>query len=163
MVFSKTTAMPMDKWRWPNSLRPGPVVRWRTSRQFDLNLDGIVTSAECLQATDDGAVRGTVASTSSYAGSRSRRGETPSSSGTSKTSTGTSPTQTVRTSSGSGASIDQRYIDFSRKTLGKYDTNGNGSLEKDEWSKMPNNPAAADLDADGKISIEELAGFFMPK
>ena len=133
-------------------------------RQFDLNLDGIVTAAECLQATDDGAVRGTVASSSSYASSRSRRGETRSTSGSTKTSTGTaSPTQTVRTSSGSGASIDQRYIEFSRKTLGKYDTNGNGTLEKDEWSKMSNNPEAADLDADGKISVEELAGFFMPK
>jgi len=123
-------------------------------RQFDLNLDGIVTSAECLQATDNGAVRGTVASTSSYASSRSRSSD--------RTPTA-SPTRTVATSSGGGSNIDQRYIDFSRKQLGKYDTNGNGSLEKDEWSKMSNNPEAADKDGDGKITVEELAGFYTSK
>jgi Ca2+-binding EF-hand superfamily protein len=129
-------------------------------RQFDLNLDGIVTSTECLQATEDGAVRGTVSSTSSNASSRSR-----SSSGSTGT-TSSPPKATVATSTGGGgggSGIDQRYIDFSRKTLGRYDTNGNGSLEKDEWSKMSNNPEAADKDGDGKITVEELAGFYTKK
>ena len=134
-------------------------------RQFDLNLDGIVTADECLQATEDGAVRGTVASTSSYASSRrSRR-----SSGTKRTnatplaSTVSTTKTTATASSAGGGNIDQRTIDYSRKTLGRYDTNGDGSLEKEEWSKMSSDIEAADTDSDGKITVDELAGFYTRK
>lgn len=145
-------------------------------RQFDLNLDGIVTADECLQASSNGAVRGTVASTSSYASrSRTPSSTSPSSSSPSTTSplpTATSPTATstaasspaaTTTTSTDGGGIDPRYLDFSRKTLGRYDLNGNGSLEKDEWSKMSSSPEAADKDGDGKISVEELAVFYTKK
>ncbi len=38
----------------------------------------------------------------------------------------------------------------------KYDENGNGILERDEWIKISGNPANADINRDGKISRTEL-------
>ena len=39
----------------------------------------------------------------------------------------------------------------------KYDTNGDGVLTKDEWAHMSNDPSSADLNTDGRITLEELA------
>ncbi len=40
-----------------------------------------------------------------------------------------------------------------------YDKNGNGQLEKDEWSEMKKEYWAADKDHDGIITLDELAEF----
>ncbi len=137
-------------------------------RQFDLNLDGFVTPAECLQAAEDGAVRGTVPTTSSYTASRSTSssGYRPSSSRPAATvsTTGSSGSATPTTrSEAEEAKLAQRYLDFSKRTLGKYDTNGDGTLDKEEWSKMSNNPEDADADGDGKITVQELADSYTKK
>jgi hypothetical protein len=39
----------------------------------------------------------------------------------------------------------------------KYDSNRDQVLTADEWSKMPKNPAAADVDGDKQITPQELA------
>ena len=49
------------------------------------------------------------------------------------------------------------YLRYYGKLLQKYDSNSDGSLTKDEWSKMSKDPAAADTDQDGKITVAELA------
>ncbi len=41
----------------------------------------------------------------------------------------------------------------------QYDTDGDGSLKKEEWAKMPGAPQAMDLDGDGIITLDELVRF----
>ena len=57
--------------------------------------------------------------------------------------------------------VDPRYIEYYSKLLQKYDSNSDGSLTKDEWSKMSKDPAAADEDGDGRITVVELAKWSM--
>jgi Ca2+-binding EF-hand superfamily protein len=40
--------------------------------------------------------------------------------------------------------------------LNQYDQNKNGVLEREEWSKMRNEPEKGDKDGDGKITLDEL-------
>jgi hypothetical protein len=40
--------------------------------------------------------------------------------------------------------------------LARYDINKDGTLQKDEWSKMSNGPEKADKDSDGTITLAEL-------
>ena len=37
----------------------------------------------------------------------------------------------------------------------KYDTNGDGVLTKDEWAHMSNDPSSADLNRDGRITLDD--------
>ena len=115
-------------------------------RQFDLNRDGIITPQECLRASAAGAVRGlvTVPPPSTAGGTASS--STPPTAPTSVTS----PT----------ATIDERYLAFARRIIGKNDENGDGALSTEECMKMSNNPIAADANKDGKVTLEELAGWY---
>jgi Ca2+-binding EF-hand superfamily protein len=38
----------------------------------------------------------------------------------------------------------------------RYDQNGDGVLQREEWEKMPGTPQAIDLDGDGQITKDEL-------
>ncbi|MGL4594917.1 MAG: hypothetical protein ACRCUY_09340 [Thermoguttaceae bacterium] len=49
-----------------------------------------------------------------------------------------------------------RYGDF---LMSKFDQNGDGILQKEEWSLMPGSPQSIDIDGDGIISLEELVRF----
>ena len=50
-----------------------------------------------------------------------------------------------------------RYADVMIK---RYDTNGDGVLQREEWGKMPGTPQAIDLDGDGLITKDELVWYF---
>jgi hypothetical protein len=54
------------------------------------------------------------------------------------------------------AEADRRVREWAAGVMRKYDTNGNGRLEKDEWTKMRDEPRGADRDNDGVISFDEL-------
>jgi hypothetical protein len=41
--------------------------------------------------------------------------------------------------------------------LSRYDENKDGSLQRDEWSKMPNPPEKGDKNGDGQITLDELS------
>jgi hypothetical protein len=43
--------------------------------------------------------------------------------------------------------------------VAKYDADGDGRLQPEEWKRMVGNPAEADLDGDGVIGVNELAGY----
>ncbi|MCU0873548.1 MAG: hypothetical protein MUE50_14515 [Pirellulaceae bacterium] len=43
----------------------------------------------------------------------------------------------------------------------KYDANNDGELTPNEWSSMSKNPEAADVDKNGRITIEEFARWQM--
>ena len=49
---------------------------------------------------------------------------------------------------------------YATALLRQYDANRNGTLERDEWSKMANDPGKGDKDGDGVITLDELAARF---
>ncbi len=57
--------------------------------------------------------------------------------------------------------VNANYLNYARAMVKKYDTNSDGALEKDEWSKMTRDPSAADKNEDGKITPEEYARHLM--
>ncbi len=48
---------------------------------------------------------------------------------------------------------------YARRLLKRYDTNGDGMIDATEQRQMQGDPTAADYDADGLISIDELAAY----
>jgi len=62
-------------------------------------------------------------------------------------------------SASASSKTENRYLEYSQKLLGKYDRNGDGQLDRDEWTYMGKNPEAADVDGDGRITVEEYAGW----
>ena len=45
---------------------------------------------------------------------------------------------------------------YATVVIQRYDSNGDGILQQDEWEKMPGTPQAIDLDGDGQITKDEL-------
>jgi hypothetical protein len=54
-------------------------------------------------------------------------------------------------------------LDYYRKLIAKYDKNGDKHLDSTEWGSMSKNPEAADVDGNGRISVEEYAGWSMKR
>ena len=46
---------------------------------------------------------------------------------------------------------------YAKRLVERYDRNGDGKLEQEEWHQMHGQPASADADRDGVITVEELA------
>ncbi len=59
-----------------------------------------------------------------------------------------------------GSSPDDQMRRYATALLRQYDANRNGTLERDEWSKMANDPGKGDKDGDGVITLDELAARF---
>lgn len=53
--------------------------------------------------------------------------------------------------------ITSAHRDWSRRMIGKYDTNEDGVLAPDEWNKMLIKPTKADYNKDGTITVDEYA------
>ena len=109
-------------------------------RQFDLNDDGIVTPKEAIAAGQDGAVRGS--------GSSSRSRDR----GSSRTS---SSSRSSRSRSSGGRA--EQYRKHAANWLQKFDSNKDGVLAKEEWSKEGFTYTTADADGDEKVTVNELA------
>lgn len=43
----------------------------------------------------------------------------------------------------------------------RFDTNGDGILQREEWENLPGTPRAIDIDGDGQISRDELVRYFI--
>ena len=48
---------------------------------------------------------------------------------------------------------------YARRLFDRHDTNGDGVIDATEWRRMKGNPMAMDFNADGKITLEELAAY----
>ncbi len=72
------------------------------------------------------------------------------SSGSSGTSNRSSPSHSY------GSTGHSQLRDHARGLVKKYDKNGNGVLDKDEWGEMSRSHWSADLDRDSRITSDEL-------
>jgi HEAT repeat protein len=57
--------------------------------------------------------------------------------------------------------VGSQYLRYFEKVLNKYDDNEDGVLTREEWSKMARDPALADQDKDGHITLEEYVRWVM--
>jgi len=114
-------------------------------REFDLNSDGIITPQEFLAADKDGA---------KYGGG-SRRSTAPR---VEKSSPLTSRPQPKPVASAPASSapvkISPAHQTIYRKLFDKFDTNQDGALVEEEWSKMSRPPK--DADGNGRITLGEF-------
>lgn len=49
-----------------------------------------------------------------------------------------------------------KVMRYAMSVIKRYDTNGDGILQREEWQKMPGTPQAMDLDGDQQITLDEL-------
>jgi hypothetical protein len=128
--------------------------------QFDLNQDGLVTPEEALRAQAEGAARGMMVSAAASAAPPANTNGAAASSG--EPSSG-EPRAEGSAAAASGPPIDPRYMDYYKKLVAKYDTSADGVLTEDEWVNMSRNPVEADVNKDGKITVEEFARWSMKR
>lgn len=55
--------------------------------------------------------------------------------------------------------VSRKVLRYSERVLKKYDKNGNGTLQPDEYAQMRGTPGSADLDGDATITLEEFAQY----
>lgn len=53
-----------------------------------------------------------------------------------------------------------KVVRYARAVIQRYDANGDGILQKEEWEKMPGTPLVIDLDGDQQITLDELVWYF---
>jgi hypothetical protein len=53
--------------------------------------------------------------------------------------------------------VPVKILRYAQRLMEQYDRNGDGKLDRDEWSQMQGEPRLADLDRDGEITVTELA------
>ena len=56
--------------------------------------------------------------------------------------------------------VPGKVVRYAQVFLQRYDTSGDGILQREEWEKIPGSPRAMDIDGDGQITKEELVGYF---
>jgi Ca2+-binding EF-hand superfamily protein len=155
--------------------------------QFDLNGDGLITPQECLRAKQKGAVRsgsppaapvaatpappattapgaaapappGTTAAAPAAAASVPSATTAPAAAAPAPPGTSAPAAATPATpGTTAGPAVDPRFLAYCKKLIEKYDTNHDGELTAQEWAKMSKNPAMADTDRNGRITVEEFA------
>lgn len=57
--------------------------------------------------------------------------------------------------SDAAAAVPPKVRRYAERLVHRYDLNGDGQLQSGEWSKMQGNPAAADANRDGVITLDE--------
>jgi len=55
----------------------------------------------------------------------------------------------------SAAAVPPKVRRYAQRLVRRYDLNGDGQLQSDEWGKMQGSPAAADANRDGVITLDE--------
>ena len=67
--------------------------------------------------------------------------------------------QPTSCSAQSAEPVPMKVLRYARHLVAQYDTDGDGRLSSEEWSRLPGDPAAADLDGDGYLTVDELAAY----
>jgi len=55
--------------------------------------------------------------------------------------------------------VTAKLIRYSQRVVRQYDSDGNGRLDRQEWTAMRGNPESVDLNGDGQITVNEFARF----
>ncbi len=55
--------------------------------------------------------------------------------------------------------VPAKVVQYASRIFEKYDTNGDGLLQREEWEKMPGSPQSIDTDGDFVITLEEFVRF----
>lgn len=72
---------------------------------------------------------------------------------------GSSTTSASSASGGGSSAVDERYRSYAANMLKRYDKNGSGALEREEWSQMRGEWwKSADTNGDGTIALDEIVG-----
>lgn len=71
----------------------------------------------------------------------------------------TSDASSQGSTSGNANANDSRGRGFAEGFLARYDSNQDGVLDREEWSRMRRDPSAADQNQDGRITSEELSAW----
>jgi hypothetical protein len=67
------------------------------------------------------------------------------------------PSPAPRPKPASEAAIPAKVYRYAKRLVAQYDRNGDGKLQETEWRRMHGQPARADANRDGVITVEELA------
>ncbi|WP_145417542.1 EF-hand domain-containing protein [Planctomycetes bacterium K23_9] len=119
----------------------------------DLNKDGTITAAEALRAVEQGVSVSAPASTGSSSNAMASR-----SSSTSRSSGSSGSTSSGSSKPAAGSTKpDDKLVRYAERIIGRYDKNKDGALVASEWGSMLMNPAPADGNRDGRVTIEEYA------
>jgi Ca2+-binding EF-hand superfamily protein len=123
--------------------------------KFDTNGDGVITAEECVKAVEAG-VSATNAVASSEASSSRPSSAVPTAAVPPSTSGMPAATSTP---SKLPVVADEKVRAMAEKIVKRNDTNGDGALTANEWSKMLFDIKPADTDQDGRITIPEYAAW----
>jgi uncharacterized protein (DUF2141 family) len=55
--------------------------------------------------------------------------------------------------------VTAKLIRYAQRVVRQYDTNGDGRLDRQEWTAMRGDPASIDLNGDGQITVDEFARY----
>lgn len=110
-------------------------------QKWDLNGDGVILPSECIAALAGGArVSGITAGGAPAASTDAGK-------------------QGGDSTSASSSAPGGPEMEWAKRQIGKYDTNGDGQLTANEWKAMLVDPSAADTNGDGVITADEYAAF----
>ena len=128
--------------------------------QWDPNRDGVITEIEVTGGVERGVTASSSAqSTADRFADRTRMedgdrgGERGGGSPAAESSEGGNGTET----------LDPKLVTYAENIVGRYDANEDGELTASEWKKMFINPAPADADRDGRVSVEEYARYMQKR
>ncbi|WP_153558029.1 hypothetical protein [Roseimaritima sediminicola] len=68
-----------------------------------------------------------------------------------------------RSAEGNGGTIPERYYDYAKRVIARYDRDDSGSLQAAEWETMLISPVPADANHDGEITAREYADYLIKR
>ena len=125
--------------------------------EFDINNDGVITKKECLTAVESGATRGSGTNLSAGSATSSRED-----SKTTEKSSASKPSN-ANLSPVAADQLDEKYIGYAQRLLQRSDKNQDGVLTAGEWKTMLLDISPSDADRDGRITVEEYAGWMQAR
>lgn len=128
--------------------------------QFDVNQDGTITIEEAKLAQADGVSPDSPGpDRSSDSPAMASRGRSTPSDGSRGSDDSASDRTRGSASSAPPGELSEKYLTYAERIISRYDENKDGALVAAEWKGMLIDPQPADANGDGRITVEEYAGW----